>query len=258
MANSYKVSSDGLEEIIAHEGEILEVYADPVGLPTLGVGHLLTPSERRTMPVGTKITRAESRAYLRKDLAKFERCINDAVKVPINQNQFDALVSLAFNIGEANFEKSTVLRLLNKSNYIDAAEAFLRWNKARKNGVLTVLPGLTTRRKRERALFLKKPLRPVLDSDADSSRPSEPGTVPEGADGLSATSDPAPSSVSTIIKAATEWANTPGTKQAVVKSGSVFTVALAFLYTNWWILLILLIAVVAIVWYLRAKRSSTE
>lgn len=274
MANPSKVSSAGIEEIVKHEGEILEVYEDPVGLPTLGVGHLLTPSELRAMPVGTKITKAQSREYLRKDLARFERCVTDAVRVSINQNQFDALVSLAFNIGEANFEKSSVLRLLNRRNYLDAANAFRLWNKARKNGELVVLKGLTRRRESERALFLKNP-QPVTDSAADSRPSTQPAPVSGGAKDSPTAPVPASPSVSTdkgpgkgrisevfktVADAATNWLSTPGGKQAVAKSGSVFTLAAAYLYTNWWILLVLLFIAVVAIWYfrVRGRRSGTE
>lgn len=132
------------------EGEILKVYKDPVGLPTLGVGHLVTPAEKKDYPVGKKITRAESRSFLRRDLQRFEDTVNKSVHVPITQNQFDALVSLAFNIGEAGFKRSSVLRNLNNRKFDAAADSFLAWNKA---GGKT-LHGLTRRRQTERSVFL--------------------------------------------------------------------------------------------------------
>lgn len=146
-----KTSRAGIDFIADHEGEVLEVYADPVGLPTLGVGHLLTSDEKRAMPIGTKITKEQSRAYLAKDLAQMESAVNESVKVPITQNQFDALVSLAFNIGAGGFKRSSVLRNLNNRKFTAAADAFLLWNKAGGK----VLKGLTRRRREERELFLK-------------------------------------------------------------------------------------------------------
>lgn len=164
-----RTSPNGIKFIAEHEGEILHVYADPVGLPTLGVGHLLTESEKRAMPVGTKITKEQSREYLAKDLARFERAITANVQVPVTQNQFDALVAFAFNIGESAFKRSSTLRKLNNKDYAGAADAMLAWNKARnKKGVMVALPGLTRRRKEERALFLTPD-----SAAAPNSKPSD-------------------------------------------------------------------------------------
>lgn len=146
-----RVSKHGREFITAHEGEVLKVYLDPVGLPTMGVGHLLTDEEKAKYPVGSVITRGVSQEFLERDLRRFEDAVSALVKVPINQDQFDALVSFAFNVGEGNFKRSSVLRHLNAGLYAKAADAFLAWNKSKGK----VLPGLTRRRKEERELFLQ-------------------------------------------------------------------------------------------------------
>ncbi len=88
---------------------------------------------------------------LAQDLKKFESAVNTAVKVPINQNQFDALVSLTYNIGIGAFKDSTLLKKLNVKDYKGAAEQFPRWNR----GGGRVLNGLVKRRKIEMELFLK-------------------------------------------------------------------------------------------------------
>lgn len=90
-------------------------------------------------------------ALLRADLGTAEAAVNRLVTVPLTQNQFDALVSLVFNIGEGNFSKSTLLRRLNAGEREAAAGQFGRWNKSK--GV--ELAGLTKRRAAERELFLK-------------------------------------------------------------------------------------------------------
>ncbi len=82
----------------------------------------------------------------------FEKTVNQSVKVSINQNQFDALVSLTYNIGEQAFKDSTLLAKLNKGDYLGAADQFPRWNK----GGGEVMKGLVRRRADERVLFLKK------------------------------------------------------------------------------------------------------
>lgn len=162
-----RVSKHGREFITAHEGEILRVYLDPVGLPTMGVGHLLTDEEKAKYPVGSVITRGVSQEFLERDLRRFENAVSALVKVPINQNQFDALVSFAFNVGEGNFKRSSVLRHLNAGLYAKAADAFLAWNKSKGK----VLPGLTRRRKEEHDLFL-------TPSEAGAVHPPSPVEIP--------------------------------------------------------------------------------
>jgi lysozyme len=145
----FSLSPAGEDFIARFEGEILRVYLDPVGLPTLGIGHLLTPAERQAMPVGTPITKEMSRKFFRSDIARFESALNELVTTA-NQNQVDALLSLMFNIGEAGFKRSSVLRYHRHRNYAAAANAFLLWNKAGGR----VLKGLVNRRKAERELYL--------------------------------------------------------------------------------------------------------
>src|SRR5690606_38093933 len=91
--STFKTSENGIDRIIGHEGEVLKVYLDAVGKPTVGVGHLLTAAERKKWPVGTRITAETSRELFRSDLKKHENAVNAALKgVKFNQNQFDAMV----------------------------------------------------------------------------------------------------------------------------------------------------------------------
>ena len=149
-----KTSSAGRAAIAQREGNILKAYPDPAtgGEPfTIGVGHTSAAGPPKVTK-GMKITAAESDAILTRDLATFEAAVERAVKVPVNQNEFDALVSLAFNIGAGAFAKSTLVKKLNAGDRAGAANAFLSWNRAAGK----VMPGLTTRRKAERAQFLAK------------------------------------------------------------------------------------------------------
>lgn len=146
---SMVTSPAGRAAITQREGNVLTAYRDSVGILTIGVGHT-TAAGAPTVAPGMRITPAESDLILSRDLAKFETAVLAAVKVPISQNEFDALVSLAFNIGGGAFAKSTLVRKLNEGDKAGAAEQFLVWNKAGGK----VLKGLTKRRESERLQFL--------------------------------------------------------------------------------------------------------
>lgn len=141
-----KTGQRGIDLIKFFEGCKLKAYQDAVGVWTVGVGHT-GPDVCR----GETVTHEEADALLHGDLLEAEEAVSRLVKVPINQNEFDALVSFTFNLGEGNLKSSTLLRLLNQMRYQEAADQFPRWNKA--GGV--VLAGLTKRREAERRLFLE-------------------------------------------------------------------------------------------------------
>jgi len=141
-----KTSSIGRAFIREAEGEKLTTYRCSAGVPTIGVGHT-----GPDVKMGMTITKAQSDALLVADLARFERAVAGAVKVPLTQNQFDALVSLAFNIGSNAFAKSTLVRVLNGGHYEQVPAQLARWNKV--DGKPN--KGLTARRAREAALFVK-------------------------------------------------------------------------------------------------------
>lgn len=144
-----KTSANGQAFIKKHEKLELNAYPDPgtKGEPyTIGYGH--TGGVKKT----DKITEKQASDFLANDLKTAENAVKSKVTVPLNQNQFDALVSFIFNVGGGNFAKSTLLKKLNKKDYAGAADEFPKWNK----GGGKVLGGLVTRRKDERDLFLKK------------------------------------------------------------------------------------------------------
>lgn len=142
--------TQNVDGIRGHEGLRLVAYLDSVGRWTIGYG-----DTGPDVVEGLTITKVQAEERLRKRLREFEGYVNRAVKVKLTQNQFDALVSLVYNIGPTNFNTSTLLRKLNASDYVGAADQFLVWNKGRVNGKLTVINGLTNRRHEERELFLR-------------------------------------------------------------------------------------------------------
>lgn len=147
-----KFSSNGIELIKQFEGLSLKPYLDAVNIPTIGFGNTYYEDGTKVTLKDKPITEERATELLEFIANKtFSENINKVVKVPLNQNQFDALVSFAYNIGNGNFNSSTLLRWLNQGNYKEASMQLLRWNKSK--GI--VLNGLTKRRKAEKELFDK-------------------------------------------------------------------------------------------------------
>jgi lysozyme len=145
-----RVTNDqGLALIKRFEGLKLDAYQDVAGIWTIGYGHT------RGVTPGMHISEDEAEQALKDDLHGAENTVDTAVGgAPTNDNQFSAMASLCFNIGSANFRSSTVLQQHLAGNATTAADAFLLWNKARINGVLESVTGLTNRRTAERTLYL--------------------------------------------------------------------------------------------------------
>ena len=146
-----KISQNGLNLIKEFEGLSLKPYLDVVNIPTIGWGNTYYPDGKKVTMNDKPIDELKANEILEyianKDFASF---VSKVVKVPLNQNQFDALVSFAYNVGNGSLQNSTLLKKLNSGDYQGASNEFLRWNKAGGK----VLNGLTKRREKERALFL--------------------------------------------------------------------------------------------------------
>lgn len=134
-----RVSDKGLALIKDFEGCRLTAYVCPAGVLTIGYGHT-----GPDVQPGETITQADADLLLRRDLARFERCVTQTCGTA-TQSQFDAMVSLAFNVGEAAFKRSSVARLHIAGRYPEAQQAFALWNKAGGK----VINGLVRRRARE-------------------------------------------------------------------------------------------------------------
>ena len=153
-----QMSEHGLGLLQKWEGFELKLYKDSAGLPTIGVGHLLTKSELTSgkivingIPVrySGDLTNQQVLDLLSQDLKPSEQAVNNCVKVALNQNQFDALVSFAFNVGNPAFAASTLLKMLNQKQYADVPAQLLRW--VRSGG--QIVQGLLNRRKNEISLW---------------------------------------------------------------------------------------------------------
>ena len=141
------INQKGLDLIKRFEGCRLKAYRCPSGVPTIGYG-----STGKHVHMDMTITQDVADALLRKDLSRFESAVSDCIDgAPTNDNEFSAMVSLAFNIGEGNFAISSVLKFHREGNNAKAAASFLLWDKAGGR----VLPGLVNRRKAEADLYLE-------------------------------------------------------------------------------------------------------
>ena len=139
-----KTSQAGRQAIIQREGVRLKAYIDSVGVWTIGVGHTGRASPPKVVP-GMTITLQEADEILSRDLAPFENAVNRAVHRPMTQNEFDAFVSLAFNIGANGFAGASAVKQFNAGNTGEAARDFLLWDHPN---------ALLGRRKAEMAQFL--------------------------------------------------------------------------------------------------------
>lgn len=146
----YSLSDNGMKLLEQFEGLRLESYLDSAGIYTIGFGTIKYPDGSKVKK-GDKITKAQAKQYKLHDLKEFESTVNTSVKVHLTQNQYDALVSISYNIGSNAFKNSTLLKKLNSGDYKGAAEQFLVWNKVNSKRV----QGLVNRREAERNLFLK-------------------------------------------------------------------------------------------------------
>jgi lysozyme len=142
-----KTSDAGVQFIARFEGLRLKAYDDGVGVWTIGYGHT-----GHDVHPGLAISMKRALELLRQDLAGAEAAVNQTVKKPLNQSQFDALVSLVFNTGPLPLHK-TLGSCLNKGDFHGASSEFAKWCKATKNGQLITLQGLVRRRAAEMQMF---------------------------------------------------------------------------------------------------------
>ena len=144
------INDEGLAIIKDFEGFSPNVYRDPVGVPTIGYGSTWDSSGERVTMDHPDITEAEGEELLYGEIHNAEKAVGKLITAELTENMYAALVSLTYNIGSGNLQRSTLRKELNYGNYDDAADEFPKWRKAGGR----VLPGLVRRRAAERELFL--------------------------------------------------------------------------------------------------------
>ena len=165
------INKAGLDLIKKWEGFRSATYRCSAGVLTIGYGTTKAAGVGIDPQPGMHITEPEAAEYLRRTVDKFAAQIRPAITAPINENEFAAFVSLAYNIGPGAFRKSSALRHFNQGNKAKAADAILLWNKAGGK----VLKGLQNRRAEERALFL----RPVAAQTPQKAPQDAPKPAPQ-------------------------------------------------------------------------------
>lgn len=159
-----KTNQKGVATLIEFEGFRSTAYLCPAGVWTIGFGFT------KGVKPGDKMTRSEAAERLKQELAEYEHAVDEACLITPNENEFSAMVCMAFNIGVAGFRKSSVLKAHNKGDKEAAARAFQLWDKATVGGVKKTLPGLTRRRMAEAALYLE----PVAIDEVEMPQRIEP------------------------------------------------------------------------------------
>ncbi len=150
-----RISPAGLELIKTFEGLRETAVRLPDGRWTIGYGHVRTARE------GLTITSKDATDLLVHDLRPVEFAVSSMIFAPLMQTQFDALVSLAFNISLGQFRESEIVRNLNSGDYLAAANGFDLWRKARLHGRVMVVDALVRRRAAEKSMFLDHPSGPA-------------------------------------------------------------------------------------------------
>ncbi len=156
-----QINQDTLELVKEFEGFRAKAYKCPAGVWTIGYGTTAAAGVGIDPKPGVTVTEEEAEDLLEKTMEKFGEQIKPLITAPINNNEYGAFLSLAYNIGPGAFKKSSALRLFNAGDKAGSAKALLMWNKAGGK----VLPGLTRRREAEKKLFLK----PVPTPDSEEA-----------------------------------------------------------------------------------------
>ena len=145
------ISNNCVNIVKEFEGFRSKPYKCSAGIPTIGYGSTFYINGEKVSMNDSPISIELAEELLMNTLNMFSAKVNNLIKVELNQNQYDAIISFVYNIGVGGFSKSTMLKLINSKDFTNASKQFIRWNKA--NG--KVVNGLTIRRKKEQELFDK-------------------------------------------------------------------------------------------------------
>lgn len=148
-----QISKKGIELLKEFESFSAEPYNDEANNATIGYGHLMHIGPVTEAEKSLRWTVEEAIDHLTFELKPFEEALTKAIRIQINQNQFDSLVCWVYNCGTGAMKVSSWLKALNRGEFETVPRLMQLWNKVNKNGKLVVSPGLVNRRAREAKLF---------------------------------------------------------------------------------------------------------
>jgi lysozyme len=240
-----KTSAAGIDLIKTFEGVRLKAYKCPADVWTIGVGHTSAAGPPK-VTAGMTITAAQANKILAQDLVQFENGIDSSVKVPLTQNQFDALVSFVFNVGVGAFQKSTLLKKLNAGNYDAVPGELMKWTK----GGGKELPGLVRRRRAEAAMWrgVDDDAKVKQDARVEPDAPQPSKTMMQSKEGNAALLTGGAASLTAVNDAARQ----------VKETGDSFTSLLDLLKNPTFIVLVLVAVAAAAIWYWRWQRLKED
>lgn len=154
MSNIQTIDDKGYELIAHWEGIRNSAYLDSGSIPTIGIGFIrysIGAKAGQRVKLGDVMTHDQIKAEFKQQIQSYEQAVRQAVTVPMTQSQFNACVSLCYNIGTAAFARSSVVRRLNERKYRAACQAFAMWDKAGGR----IIKGLQRRRAAEQAEFFR-------------------------------------------------------------------------------------------------------
>jgi len=145
-----KLNENGYKLICEFEGLSLKPYLDSIKVPTIGYGNTYYLDGKRVSMLDEPINKIQAFEMFKEIADRFAKKVNSLIKVELTQNQFNSLVSFAYNVGTGNFQSSTLLKKVNKdSNDTTIRLEFLKWNKAGGK----IIAGLTSRRNKESKIY---------------------------------------------------------------------------------------------------------
>lgn len=233
-----KISQAGKNLIISFEGLRKEAYKCPAGVWTIGVGSTVP-----AVKAGDVVTKQEALARFDNDLIRFENAVDRLVKVPLSQNQFDALVSFTFNVGEGALAKSTLLKRLNRGEYAAVPAELMKWTR----GGGKELPGLVRRRRAEAAMWRGVDDKSAPDIDESRIEPDAPKpkkTMAKSKEGNAAIVTGGAAAVSAAAEVSRQ----------VKETGDSLTSVLDLVKDPMFLAMVLIVVGAAAIWYWRKQR----
>lgn len=244
-----KTSEAGIDLIKGFESLELSAYPDPAtgGDPwTIGYGHTSRAGPPKVFR-GLRFTKTEADHVLRQDLAKYEAAIEKLVKVPLTQNQFDALSSFTFNCGPDALAKSTLLKRVNEKRFDAVPAEFMKWTKAAGKE----MKGLVRRRRAEAALW-----RGIGEND--HIQPQEARAVPDAPKPSKSITKSTEGNASILIGATAAGAAIKEAKPIIEDASDAYTAAAGAIGTPAVLIALAVLALAAYIWYRRKQRLDEE